>query len=173
MTTSRRSIISARAAFHLIWLYTLFMPIVYKKDGDIYYLKAGSSKSTVATQLSDQGLIRFKYLFYVYAFFHKSEHLKTGEYLFQRYSSPISIWQQLVNGTGLYYRRFTVVPGRTFTQIRQELAQTTTLKPLTVQWSGAQIMTSLGAPVTLSPEGQFFPETYYYTRDTLDLVILK
>jgi UPF0755 protein len=98
--------------------------------------------------------------------------LKTGEYLFKKGSTPASIWRQLTQGKGLYYHAFTIVPGWTFIQIKQALAATDALHHTSAELSDTALMVKLGYPNKL-PEGQFFPETYYYTRGVADTVILK
>jgi UPF0755 protein len=103
---------------------------------------------------------------------NKNIPLKTGEYQFPKYASPWSIWKQMKTGTGLYYRHFTIVPGQTFRQIQTALKNAESMRSISYNWDDKQIMAVLGHP-ELAPEGEFFPETYYYTRDDLDISVLK
>lgn len=98
--------------------------------------------------------------------------MKAGEYLFPQGSNLISIWKQITTGSGLYYRSLTIVPGWSFKQLRQELAKTETLHQTISSLSDDEIMQRLGYP-NIAAEGEFYPETYLYTRNVLDLVILK
>ena len=105
----------------MIGIIILFVPTVNQRAGVVYYLKQGTSRPTVISDLSQQGLIRATPIFTVYALLNKGTPLKAGEYLFPYHATPFSIWRQLSRGTGLYYRHFTIVPGKTFLQVRQEL----------------------------------------------------
>lgn len=154
------------------WSYVYFAPIMTKDDGYVYYLKPASSKSHVLADFTEQGVIKHPMLFSLYIYTHPNDHLKTGEYLFPKGASLASVWKQITTGTGLYYRPFAIIPGWSFTQLRKELAKTDTLNHITANMTDQQIMAQLGK-ADLFPEGQFYPETYYYTRGNPDLVILK
>jgi UPF0755 protein len=82
------------------------------------------------------------------------------------------MWRQMTTGKGLYYRLFTIVPGWSFTQLRRQLLLNKYLKHISQTYDDKQIMTELGNS-SLAPEGEFYPDTYYYTRGVPDLVILK
>ena len=153
-------------------LYFMFSSTVTAEQGVVYYLRAGTSRQALSTELSQQDIIRHPWIFSLYIHLNKKSSLKTGEYLFRKGATPYSIWRQVVNGTGHYYRAFTIIPGWSFAQLRRELLITDTLKHNTQQLDNKQIMALLGAS-NIDPEGEFFPETYYYTRDVPDLVILK
>lgn len=150
----------------------LYMPVVSQEKGASYYLKPGMSKKAFITDVGHQGIIPFPSVLSLYAHTQPSAQLKTGEYLFPKGSSVVSIWHQVTTGKGLLYHTFTIIPGWTFHQLRQSLAQHDNLRPLTANLTDQQIMAQLGSP-NLHPEGQFFPESYYYTKDSPDLVILK
>lgn len=156
----------------VLWAYALFVPVVMQKQGVVFNLKPGATRAEAVSALSEQGLVRISPLFYLYAYLRMDAQLKTGEYLFPKYATPFSIWRQLTTRTGIYYHRFTIIPGKTFAQIRQTILQSDGLHPMTKDWDDKKIMQFLGHPDT-PPEGEFFPETYYYTRDTVDLVVLK
>lgn len=159
-------------AFSSTWLFALFVPVVANEKGAIYYLKPGTSTRVMISELSQQGIIPSSWLYGVYAYSHLNTQLKTGEYFFPKGSTEASIWRQVTKGMGFYYYHFTIVPGWTFLQLRQALSQAPNLKLITTSLDDKQIMARLGSAQT-SPEGEFFAETYYYTRDMLDLVILK
>lgn len=155
-----------------VCVYLLFSPVVTREGGIVYYLRAGTSKNAAISELSQQGVIRYAPLLTVYAHIFPGSHLKTGEYHIPKGSSLYDVWRQLSNGTGHYYRAFTVVPGWSFAQLNEKLRATNTLKHATLKMNTNEIMSILGA-INVNPEGRFFPETYYYTRDVPDLVILQ
>lgn len=159
------------ACFASFWLYLFLVPVVTDNDAT-FYLKPGASKKTVLAELSQQHIIPHPFLLSLYVFSQRSALLKTGEYRFPKGSTTLSIWKQITTGAGLLYHPFTIIPGWSFHQLRQALLQTEGLRHLIVGWDDKQIMTSLGHPER-APEGEFFPETYYYTKGISDLVILK
>jgi len=160
------------SAFITIWLNFLWWPTVEQAQGYTYYLRPGISKRVLITQLTQQGIIKHEHLFSLYVYLHKNNQLKTGEYFFANGATPISIWKQITTGTGLLYRPFTIIPGWSFVQLKHALSQVPGLKHLTAKLNDNQIMAHLGAGA-LAPEGEFFPETYLYTKGISDLVILK
>lgn len=155
-----------------MWLYFLFAPVVLPDNGYAYYVRPGISKRLVVNDLTEQGIISHPQLFLLYVFPQKNASLKTGEYHFAKGSTPYSIWKQITTGTGLLYHPFAIIPGWTFKQLRSELLKAQVLRHTTAALSDKQIMERLGHP-DLSPEGEFFPDTYNYTRGDSDLVILK
>ncbi len=158
--------------FVSIGIYFLFTPVVSKDEGVVYYLRPGTSKKIMMTELTQQGILTHTFFFSLFIYPQKSTSLKTGEYFFPKGSTPYSIWKQISSGTGLLYHPFTIIPGWSFTQLRHALGKAAGLRHTTTPFDNTQIMMRLGYP-TLAPEGEFFPETYFYTRGISDLVILK
>ena len=155
-----------------VCIYFVFAPVMTQQGSMIFYLRPGTSKKVIGAELLQQGVISSSTTFSFYMLLHKNAELKSGEYLFPAGSSVHSIWKQITSGTGLYYRPFTIVPGWTFKQLRNQLAQIDGLKHFTANMTDQQIMALFGAP-TVSPEGEFYPETYNYTKGDLDITILK
>lgn len=155
-----------------MWIYLLFSPVVSEENGYVYYLRPGIVKRALITDLHERGIIKHPTALWLYAFPQKNSALKTGEYHFQKGSSEYSIWKQVTAGTGLMYHPFTLVPGWTFKQLRTGLLKAQGLRQATATLQDKQIMEKLGYP-NLLPEGEFFPDTYNYTRGDTDFVILK
>lgn len=154
------------------WSYFILSPVVTQESGVVYYLKPGTSKPTLISDLASQGILTHPIAFSIFIYPQKSAHLKTGEYLLPKGASLLSIWRQMTTGKGLYYRSFTIIPGWSFATLRRQLLLTEYLRHTSQSFDDKQIMTFLGNP-DLSPEGEFYPETYHYTRGVSDLIILK
>lgn len=167
-----RSLAFLFCCFISIWLYFLFAPVVSEENGSVYYVRPGITKHQVINELTQQGIITHPIALLLFAFPQKNSVLKVGEYHFLKGSSPYSIWKQITTGTGLFYRRLAIIPGWTFKQLRAELLKAEGVRHSTAALTDKQIMEQLGYP-DLSPEGEFFPETYNYTRGNSDLIILK
>lgn len=155
-----------------VWLYFLFSPVVTEPNGYVYYLRPGISKRALITDLHEQGIITHPLALWIYTLPGISPSLKVGEYHFKNGASQHFIWKQITTGTGLYYRPFAIIPGWTFKQLRNELAKAQGLRHGSATLDDRSIMEKLGYP-NLSPEGEFFPDTYKYTSGDNDFTILK
>jgi UPF0755 protein len=155
-----------------IWLYFLFSTVVTEKNGYVYYLRPGISKRLVIQDLQQRGIITHPTALLIYTLPQKNAALKTGEYHFIKGSTTHSIWKQITTGSGLLYHPFAIIPGWTFKQLRTALMKAEGLRHTTAVMDDKQIMERLGYP-NLSPEGEFFPDTYNYTRNDSDFMILK
>ncbi|MFZ2314068.1 MAG: endolytic transglycosylase MltG [Gammaproteobacteria bacterium] len=152
--------------------YVLFTPTITNPAGVVYNLKPGSKKQLVVDELTQQGVLKYPSIFSAYIYPQVDAHLKAGEYLFPKGSTLASIWKQIITGRGQVIHAFTIIPGNSFPQVKQLLAQTKELHHLSATMNDQQIMAYLGVP-NIAPEGMFFPDTYYYTKGVADIVILK
>ena len=100
-----------------------------------------------------------------------AKRIQVGEYEIPPNATPDSILAKMARGD-VVQRRFTVIPGRNFRELRALLQADQQLDDAIATMSDAEVMATLGRPKT-SPEGRFLPETYAYTRGTTDLQILE
>jgi UPF0755 protein len=96
--------------------------------------------------------------------------IQVGEYEIKPDATPNSLLAKMARGD-VVQRRFTVIPGRNFRELRALLQADQQLDDEIATMSDAEVMATLGRP-KVSPEGRFLPETYAYTRGTTDLQIL-
>ena len=99
-----------------------------------------------------------------------ASRIQVGEYEIKPNATPNSLLAKMARGD-VVQRRFTVIPGRNFRELRALLQADQQLDDEIATMSDAEVMAALGRP-KLSPEGRFLPETYAYTRGTTDLQIL-
>lgn len=151
--------------------WTFIAPVSLPREGAIFYVRPGISRENLVIELSQNKYIRLAPLFDLYAKL-RGVPPKSGEYKFTHGSTPYSIWKQITAGTGRYYRSFTIIPGWTFKQVKAALKNEPTLKHLASEADDDTIMMFLG-DASQKPEGMFLPETYYYSRNDADLVILQ
>src|SRR3990167_1183045 len=150
---------------------TLLAPVSLPQKGVVFYVRPGISRENLVLELSRSGYIRMLPIFDVYTRARAVVPM-SGEYQFKKGSTPYSIWKQITTGTGRYYREFTIIPGWSFKDVKNAMQNEPTLKHMTTNMSNTDLMAALGDP-SHAPEGMFMPETYYYSRDDADLVILK
>ena len=97
--------------------------------------------------------------------------LKAGEYRLAAELTPGAVLQQLADGK-VIQRKFTVIEGWNFRELRAALAELDAVQHTLGEVSDAEIMRQLGRE-GVAAEGRFLPETYHYTRNTSDLVLLR
>lgn len=156
-----------------IWIYFLCTPAIIGGQEFKYRVNQGASIKSVSADLAKQQVIKHPFLFNVLIFLRRdTRNLKAGEYLFQKGATPSRILDQMVQGTGMVYHPFTIVPGWTFHQVRDAILKNDEMHHTIQTLSDAEVMTRLGYP-DLKPEGEFFPDTYYFVEGVPDLAVLK
>jgi UPF0755 protein len=150
------------------WLQT---PIATLTEPTVIEVRKGASLRTVASSLNDQNLLDRPRIWTAWARITKRAHsLKAGEYQLQPGLTPSGLLDLLNSGNVLLHS-ITFVEGATFNDIRRVLAQSPTILSEYAERSPQEVMRALGQP-DLHPEGQFFPDTYRYPRNTTDIELL-
>lgn len=137
-----------------------------------YIVPQGSHIGRVAKDFEQRGWVERADVFrYWYRAQGLAANLHAGEFALQADDTVNSLFNRLINGDVVQHP-VTVVEGQRFSDFRVALAKAEGLKQKTATWTEAEIMAALGAEGQ-HPEGQFFPDTYFYTRGATDLSILK
>lgn len=156
-----------------VWFKFLYSSLITDEQGMRYTVREGTSIYAVINELHDLKVVNhpelFKYLVRMQGVAHE---LKAGEYLFPKGTTPIKLLHQITTGSGIIYYSFMIVPGWTFKDLRAALLRDPYLKHTTQNLSDAEIMQRLGHP-ELKPEGEFFPDTYFFIRSSDDILLLK
>lgn len=150
------------------WLQT---PIATLTEPTVFEVPKGASLRTVASTLNDQNLLDQPLIFIAWARITKRDHsLKAGEYQLTPGLTPSGLLDLLNSGEVLLHS-VTFIEGSTFADIRKVLAQSPSVRGEYAARSPEDIMRALGQP-DLHPEGQFFPDTYRFARNTTDIELL-
>lgn len=161
------------AIFLAVWLHFYFTPIVTQAAGLRYQLRTGATLKTFTANLAQEGIVTHPLLLHILARLRGSKtELKAGIYLIPAGTTPPQLLDQVTNGAGLLYQTFTIIPGWTFKQLREALHQHANLQHSIEPLSDAELMKTLGQ-AGVSPEGQFYADTYYYVEGSVDLKLLK
>ena len=99
-----------------------------------------------------------------------SQQIHVGEYRMLPGDTLMTVLEKLETGAVLQ-RTFTLVEGWNFRELRAAMADLQGLEQTIVDLNDAAIMKRLGAP-GVHPEGQFAPDTYFFTRGDTDLALL-
>ncbi len=131
-----------------------------------------SGLRSVANQLVKQGVISEPWPFILLALaLHKESYLQAGSYTLNKNVTPYQLLLSLNHGKTTQ-GAITFIEGHTFAQMRERLAKNEAIKHTIDNLSDASVMSLIGSNQKY-PEGLFFPDTYYFERNTKDIVILK
>lgn len=174
----RRVVLSVAAVLLLLGSTALFIaryldtPIAALKAPALIEVRAGSSFARVSRELEAAGYLQHPLFFRLLARWRGVENgIKTGEYQLQADLTPRQLLETLVRGEVLQYR-ITLVEGWTFEQALNALWSQEKLTREIPAFDPEQIAGLLGLEQT-NPEGQLFPDTYFYTAGTSDLQLLR
>ncbi len=135
-------------------------------------LKNGSSLRSVSKQLVAQKLLNEPFSFNLLVrVLGKKNEIKAGVYSIETGITPYDLINILVQGKTTQ-ANITFIEGWTFAQMRAAINQHTDIKHTTTNFSDLEIMKKIGAEIEM-PEGQFFPDTYFFAKGMSDQDIFK
>ncbi len=135
-------------------------------------IEPGTSGREVAADVTQAGVLVNTLLLQLwFRVSGQSRLIRAGSYELDRNTTPRSLLQKLVRGEEAL-RSVTLVEGWNFRQVRDALAKAEQLKPDSAALSSQDIMRELGKP-GVSAEGQFFPDTYTYSKGASDMAVLR
>jgi len=139
-------------------------------EGAWLEVASGKSLRHVTTELSQRGLLEHPMLLDLYARLRgDATRIRAGEYQLARGMTPLSLVDKLVSGQ-VFQHQLTIVEGWRFTELLTAVRADDAIRAGTLD--GAEVMAQLGEP-GVAPEGQFFPDTYFFPRGTTDLELLR
>jgi len=154
------------------WIgYFALSPLNIQTESIELTIKPGSMRS-VSQQLVQQGVLDNQWIFEIMArVLGRAGQVKTGNYLVKPGTTPLALMTMLTNGdTSL--ASITFIEGWTFAQMRAALNANDDIRHMTMAYTDEEILTDIGVP-ELVPEGLFFPDTYFFNRNSSDREILK
>ncbi len=135
-------------------------------------IEAGSSPREVAQAWVTAGVQEDARLLYQwFRWSGQARLIRAGSYEIHQGATPRELLDKMVRGDEVL-EQLRLIEGWTFKQVRAAMAKSPALKPTTQGISEAELMGLLGA-AGLAAEGQFFPDTYAYSRGVSDLTVLK
>lgn len=170
------SLIVLTAVCMLMWAWkdyqcALQTPIVVGSSVTVEIIR-GDSFNTITDKLIAENLpikpFWFKFVAYRSKVFKK---LKAGEYELTPGLTMQGILALFVLGKTKQYA-ITFPEGWSFKQIMQEIEKNTHLEHTLGISDTEQLMSKMGADIK-HPEGEFFPDTYFFEKHTTDVALLK
>lgn len=147
-------------------------PVSLDEDVIMFNVSPGATLGKVTRELHEQDIIQSPLYWKVLARISgNANRIKVGEYRLSSGQTPGDILAVLVAGKTLQYS-LTIPEGWTFRQMLEVIWDQPGINKTLGDADFEQIMTKLGDPEG-HPEGRFLPETYFYTRGTDDIDILR
>ena len=138
----------------------------------IFDLAPGTSLSQLGSEFARRGWLPYAFELPLGAQLHQlSARIQAGTYEINPGETPRLVLKKFAQGRVIIYS-VTFVEGRTFGQLQRQLAS---LPGLRLELSGTrdgEIMRQVTG-VEGSPEGRFFPSTYFYLHHSTDLALLR
>jgi UPF0755 protein len=155
------------------WLgYFALTPAEVAPQARHFNVEHGSSLRSVAEQFEKAGLISDRWSFLVLGrMLGNAGDIKAGSYSVDVRITPYHLLEKIVSGD-FAQSELRFIEGWTFRQIRHVVDQHQAVKHDSAGLSDIQILERLGLEEK-SPEGLFFPDTYYFAAGTSDLTILR
>lgn len=136
-----------------------------------FRVTAGSSLRSAITQMRESGIVVQPTLLAMLARINRADtSIKAGSYAVKTGVTPMQLLNKLLKGK-VTQGELTLVEGWTFRQWRGRMDSHPDLSHETRELSEAQIITLLGLNVR-SLEGQLFPDTYLFDKQSSDLELL-
>ena len=127
---------------------------------------------SIANQLVEQGVLKEPWRFVILAILlNKESNLQAGDYTLNRNVTPYQLLLSLNHGKTTQ-GSVTFIEGRTFSQMLIKLKKNDAIKQTVNEMSESEILRFIGSNYSVA-EGLFFPDTYYFDRNTADIVLLQ
>lgn len=164
-------VVAAIATGYWLWNFST-TPLHIEKAPLTFVVKSGSTIRHVSRQLVDSGILETPWGFLIMSRLSgRASDLKAGNYVLSDQVTPYQLLGIFTNGdvsqTGI-----TFIEGWTFRQMREELNRHEGIEHVSMSMTDAEILQRIGAREQ-SPEGLFFPDTYYFATGMTDLDILQ
>lgn len=159
-------------AFAAFW-QSLETPLDVPPDGLLVTIPRGASARDVAQELGRKGVLQHPRLWALYARFSgRAEQLKQGEYRLEKGTTAAGLLTQMVAGRTVQYA-VTLIDGWTFRRVMQTLRKDPHLDHGLKSSDYTDLIHKLGGPSGMSPEGWFYPNTYFFSNGANELSILR
>ena len=157
----------------IAWLaYYAISPLKLQPNSQEITIQPKSGLRSIAKQLVKQGVLNEPWRFILIAkLLNKQSYLQAGNYTLNKNVSPYQLLLSLNHGTTTQ-GSITFIEGRTFAQMHEKIIKNEAIKQTITGLSESEMMKLMGSDYRVA-EGLFFPDTFYFDRNTADTVILK
>ncbi len=155
------------------WLYHHYhREIVLPHTPYEFSIKPGSNLKQIAQQLVDAGMLSDTWSFILLSrYLDNDSTVKAGDYLLTENLSQIELLEYLIKGD-IRQNEIRFIEGWTFAQFRETLYSHPDIRNTIDSMSETEIMQIIGTGES-SAEGLFFPDTYFFLKNSSDIEILR
>jgi UPF0755 protein len=147
-------------------------PIHLDTQSVVVEIPRGTSLRELSENLAARGIVRNAYLFIALArITGDGSQIQAGEYAVRTGITPRQLIALFVSGKVIQHA-VTIIEGWTFRQAFAAIEVDDRFVKKLEGVSCDELMARLGDPGQ-KPEGRFFPDTYYFTKGTTDIEILR
>ena len=148
-------------------------PLQISNEGYVYNVETGSNLRRISQDLKNAGISSLPVMYLpVYGRLNGTAHLiKTGEYLIKPNTTMPQLLKQLISGQVIQYS-FTIIEGMTAQQLINLIVADKRFTKTLTDNSLESVMIAIGQPDNHG-EGEFSPETYYFSAGTTDKEMLS
>ncbi|SEQ95972.1 UPF0755 protein [Nitrosomonas sp. Nm51] len=155
------------------WLYyhyhrNISLPVVPYE----FSIEPGSNLKQISKQLVDEGILPDRWSFILLSrLLNKESAVKAGDYHLTEEFTQIALLKYLIKGD-VRQNEVRFIEGWTFSQFREALYAHPGIRNTTVGLRDEEILALIGASEK-SAEGLFFPDTYYFVKNSTDVEVLQ
>lgn len=155
------------------WLYHYAKtPLNLTPEAQEIIIKPKSGLKSIANQLVEQKVLSDALPFVLLGrVLGKEPSLQSGSYTLNKNINPYQLLLSLNHGKTTQ-GSITLIEGKTFKIMREKLAKNDAVKSTIQDLSDSEVMRLIGNSEPHA-EGLFFPDTFYFDRNTADIVLLK
>jgi UPF0755 protein len=156
----------------LLLRHQFYQPLDSISSPTVLEISSGSSLNSVGNRLVAMEVLDSTTFFTLSArLLGEAGSIKAGEYLIEPGISMAELLALIVSGESIQYR-VTLVEGWTFSQALAAIAELEQVEHTLAATTPAELAALLGLAHD-NPEGMIHPDTYFFTRGTSDLELLR
>ena len=157
----------------VVWIiHFLVTPLHINKADLAIEIEPGSSLKSIAFQLVDEKILNEPWRFILLSkALGQSRKLRPGNYNLNPNITPYQLLKSFVEGRATE-GSITFIEGQDLDAMLNKIKANDSIKKTMKPYDSKTIALALGMPYQ-SAEGQFFPDTYYFSRNTADIEILR
>jgi len=154
----------------LLWVWR--QPLTFPTQPYLMTIPKGASLHSVAAMLTQDGVLKHSWQLTMLARAEReTTAIKAGRYRFEETETTETLLQKLVDGVTVPVA-ITIAEGSTFADLKRVLRERPEVINTVLDESDEDILQAIGATES-SPEGLFFPDTYYIAVGNDDVSVLK
>ena len=171
-------VLIVKRKFFILWVLVIIWALAYplvpmhvSEKNATLEINSGSSLNQITSQLVEMKILNDSFRFKALAFFTGNQtKLKKGYYKIPDNITPLGLLGILVDGKEMLFP-ITLVEGSTFKEVRELIKNNANIKKTITDGDEKTILQSIGATEPYV-EGLFYPDTYYFYKNTTDIEIM-